>query len=102
MVAMVVVWIGRDLSCQFWKSQIPTIPLAMKQCLALPDVTINDIIRVFVVPEGVDFTAPDVGGEADVEVHLGECSSIDSVRASVGRILYLVLRSSVRNLQRLF
>jgi hypothetical protein len=58
---------------------------------ALPDVTINDVTRVFVVPEGVDFTAPDVGGEADVEVHLAECSSIDSGRASVGKILYLVV-----------
>ncbi|KAL3918165.1 MAG: hypothetical protein SGILL_004369 [Bacillariaceae sp.] len=57
---------------------------------ALPNVSINDVTMVFVVPADTVFTSPDVGGEANVlECHV-DCSSLSSVFTSVEQILHRV------------
>jgi hypothetical protein len=46
-------------------------------------VAIHDITIVYVVPSDIEFTEPDISGEADIVVATIDCSSLESVRASL-------------------
>ena len=44
----------------------------------------NEVVIVFVVPQGTDFALPDTGGEVETDVFQVNCSALDTVLASVG------------------
>ena len=58
-------------------------------------VPIGDVTIVYVVADDVDFTAPDIAGEANVVVVKIDCSSMESIYTSLEEMFTSVVHLTV-------